>query len=107
MFCLSAITTHPLQRLRADSWHVAGAAWARGLACALLALLVPLSPAVAQPGAAPKPAETAATDNQTGERDITQWLTRIHEAARQRSYVGTFVVLSASGAMASSRIWHA
>ena len=109
MFCLSAITTHSLQRLWADRRHGAGAgaAWARGLACALLALLLPLSPAVAQPGAAAKPAEAAATDSQTGERDITQWLTRIHEAARQRSYVGTFVVLSASGAMASSRIWHA
>ena len=110
MFCLSAITTHPQQRLWTDSRHVAEAMWVRGLASALLALLallVPLSPAVAKPGAAPKPAETAVTDSQTGERDITQWLTRIHDAARQRSYVGTFVVLSASGAMASSRIWHA
>ena len=107
MFCLPAITPHPLQRLGADRQHVAGATWARGVACALLALLLPLSPAVAQPGAAAKPAEAAATDSQTGERDITQWLTRMHDAARQRSYVGTFVVLSASGAMASSRIWHA
>ena len=70
MFCLPAITTHPMQRLWADRRHVAGAAWARGLACALLALLLPLSPAVAQPGAAPKSAETAATDSQTGE---TNW----------------------------------
>ena len=74
MFCLSAITTHPLQRLRADSWHVAGAAWARGVVCALLALLLPLSPAVAQPGAAAKPAEAAATDSQTGQQgdDVVQ-----------------------------------
>ncbi|MCZ2498314.1 transcriptional regulator [Xylophilus sp. Kf1] len=31
---------------------------------------------------------------------------RAREAARKKTYVGTFVVLSANGAMASSRIWH-
>lgn len=53
------------------------------------------SPAVTAPG---KPGE---------ERTITQWLARMHEAASHRSYIGTFVVLSASGDMASARIWHA
>lgn len=33
-------------------------------------------------------------------------LERAREAARKKTYVGTFVVLSANGAMASSRIWH-
>jgi len=33
-------------------------------------------------------------------------LERAREAGRKRTYVGTFVVLSANGAMASSRIWH-
>ena len=33
-------------------------------------------------------------------------LERAREAARKKTYVGTFVVLSAAGAMASSRIWH-
>jgi sigma-E factor negative regulatory protein RseB len=42
----------------------------------------------------------------SGERDIHQWLARMHDASRKRSYVGTFVVSSADGSMASSRIWH-
>lgn len=41
------------------------------------------------------------------ERGIVQWMERLHSAPCQRSYTGTFVVLSASGTMASSRIWHA
>lgn len=40
-------------------------------------------------------------------RSISGWLERIHRASREHSYNGTFVVLSASGAMVSSRIWHA
>lgn len=42
-----------------------------------------------------------------GERSVTEWLTRMHDASRQRNYVGTFVVSSSNGAMSSSRIWHA
>jgi sigma-E factor negative regulatory protein RseB len=42
-----------------------------------------------------------------GERTISEWLTRMHEASRQRSYIGTFVVSSSSGGMSSARIWHA
>lgn len=42
-----------------------------------------------------------------GERTVSEWLARMHDASRQRSYVGTFVVSSASGAMSSARIWHA
>jgi sigma-E factor negative regulatory protein RseB len=41
------------------------------------------------------------------ERSITEWLTRMHDASRQRNYIGTFVVTSASGQMSSARIWHA
>lgn len=40
----------------------------------------------------------------TGE-GIQDWLMRVHEASRHRSYSGTFVV-SAAGSMASARIWH-
>ena len=40
-------------------------------------------------------------------RDVAQWIERLHSAPCNRSYTGTFVVLSASGAMASSRMWHA
>ena len=38
-------------------------------------------------------------------RSITEWLTRMHEASRQRAYTGTLVV-SAGSAMSASRIWH-
>jgi len=38
--------------------------------------------------------------------DINQILLRAREAASKKTYVGTFVVLSANGAMTSSRIWH-
>ena len=41
------------------------------------------------------------------ERSIVQWIERMHSAPCLRPYAGTFVVLAASGAMASSRIWHA
>jgi sigma-E factor negative regulatory protein RseB len=42
-----------------------------------------------------------------GERTVNEWLTRMHDASRQRNYVGTFVVSSGGGSMSSSRIWHA
>ena len=38
-------------------------------------------------------------------RSVTEWLTRMHEASRQRAYTGTLVVTSAS-TMSASRIWH-
>lgn len=41
------------------------------------------------------------------ERDMVQWLERMRSAPCHRSYAGTFVVLSANGAMSSARIWHA
>jgi sigma-E factor negative regulatory protein RseB len=41
------------------------------------------------------------------ERSVSDWLMRMHEASRLRSYVGTFVVSSNNGAMSSARIWHA
>jgi sigma-E factor negative regulatory protein RseB len=39
------------------------------------------------------------------ERSVTEWLTRMHEASRQRAYVGTLVV-SAGPSISASRIWH-
>jgi sigma-E factor negative regulatory protein RseB len=40
-----------------------------------------------------------------GERGVAEWLQRIHEASRRRTYIGTLVVSSA-GALSSSRVWH-
>lgn len=53
-------------------------------------------------GTAARPGEKKA-----GERGISEWLVRMHEATRVRSYVGTFVVSSNVGMMSSARIWHA
>jgi len=51
---------------------------------------------------APAPAAAA----QAGEpKNISEWLTRMHEASRNRSYIGTFVV-SSGGVMSSAKIWH-
>ena len=38
-------------------------------------------------------------------RSINEWLGRLHEATRQRSFVGTLVV-SAGSSMSASKIWH-
>lgn len=46
--------------------------------------------------AAPSPAD----------RKVTEWLLRVHEAARGRSYTGTVVVSSAAGSLAAAKIWH-
>jgi len=52
-------------------------------------------------------AATPQTADSRGERTVSEWLSRMHDASRQRSYVGTFVVSSGNGAMSSARIWHA
>ncbi len=42
----------------------------------------------------------------TGARNsVSDWLNRVHQAAKQRAYVGTFVV-SGGGRLSSARIWH-
>jgi sigma-E factor negative regulatory protein RseB len=41
------------------------------------------------------------------ERGASEWLVRLQRASRVPSYVGTFVVSSANGALSSARIWHA
>jgi sigma-E factor negative regulatory protein RseB len=53
--------------------------------------------ATAQPASAPA---------RTPDRSVSEWLVRMHDASRTRSYVGTFVVSSAGGGMSSARIWH-
>ena len=56
-----------------------------------------LAPAVVVAGA---PAEA-----RVPERNIAEWLARMHEASRRRAYIGTFVVSSGTS-MSSARIWH-
>jgi sigma-E factor negative regulatory protein RseB len=68
-------------------------------ALVLSAGLLVLAAHAAPPG---KGAEARPAD-----RSVTEWLLRMHEASRMRSYVGTFVVSFNSGEMSSARIWHA
>src|SRR5688572_12236671 len=60
--------------------------------------------AAASPGAAPLSSRQPAEDTPT--LSVVEWLQRMHAAARQRSYVGTFVVSAAAGNLSSARIWH-
>lgn len=46
------------------------------------------------------------SDDKAVDINVSEWLKRLHDASRQRSFVGTFVV-SAGSAFSSARIWHA
>lgn len=59
---------------------------------------------LAGPAVSAEPPTSAAPT--VGERSISDWLLRMHEASRRRAYVGTLVV-SSGGTMSSSRVWHA
>lgn len=48
---------------------------------------------------------SASASVQAEDAPISRWLMRLHDAARQQTYVGTFVV-SAGDTMSSARIWH-
>ncbi|MDP3138225.1 MAG: sigma-E factor regulatory protein RseB domain-containing protein, partial [Burkholderiaceae bacterium] len=69
------------------------------VSCMLIAAGGAVAP-VRAAGPAPRPAAQAA------EPSIGEWLMRMHDASRKRSYIGTFVVSSAAGNLSSARIWH-
>lgn len=69
------------------------------VSCLLIAAGVAVAPAQAA-GPASRPAA------QVAEPSIGDWLMRMHDASRKRSYIGTFVVSSAAGNLSSARIWH-
>jgi sigma-E factor negative regulatory protein RseB len=71
----------------------------------LLAALCVLAPLV-QSSHAGSAEPAAATAGAGPERSVSDWLMRMHEASRKRAYMGTFVVSSGAGNMASARIWH-
>ena len=91
-----AYTGTPTSRVLASVLAVLAAAASLGVA---MAQTPPARAATAQnsPPAHGKPAE----------RSVNEWLERMHQAAQQRSYVGTLVVSSNTGAMASARVWRA
>lgn len=65
-----------------------------------VAALLALVTSVAVPVQAQAPAAAAVPG-----RTVTDWLMRMHDASRQRAYMGTLVV-SAGSSMSASRIWH-
>lgn len=67
----------------------------------LLALAGFTLPAMGHVAAQASPPAASAVES----RSINDWLMRMHEASRKRSYIGTFVV-SSGGAMSSAKIWH-
>ncbi|MDH6169720.1 sigma-E factor negative regulatory protein RseB [Variovorax boronicumulans] len=52
-----------------------------------------------------KGAAAAQTDEPPA-MSVADWLQRMHTGARQRNYVGTFVVSAPGGDLSSARIWH-
>lgn len=42
----------------------------------------------------------------SADRPIGEWLLRLHEAARQRSFVGTVVVTQSGGTSSAVKVWH-
>ncbi|AMO25233.1 sigma-E factor negative regulatory protein [Ramlibacter tataouinensis] len=56
--------------------------------------------------AQPPPAGPPGSASQPNERGVSEWLARMHDASRGRSYVGIFVISANNGVMSSARIWH-
>ncbi len=79
-----------------------GAMWA---ACMLLMGDPALAQAQVPTLATAAAGSGAASDAKLPERNISEWLERMHEAARRRAYIGTFVVTSGAS-MSSAKIWH-
>ncbi len=73
----------------------------RGLVVGAIWFMVPPASVLAQV-AAPM---AVATPSGSSELGIAEWLSRMHDASRQRTYIGTFVV-SAGANMSSAKIWH-
>lgn len=60
--------------------------------------IVAAQPLSSQPG-------TSAQSGSADGKSLNDWLLRMHEASKSRSYIGTYVV-SAGGQMQSAKIWH-
>lgn len=67
----------------------------------MLVAWLALAPVAAQTAVGTDASATAEAEA----KSLNDWLIRMHEASRNRSYSGTFVV-SAGGTMSSARIWH-
>ena len=87
------------------SQFMASRTCARALRAGVLVFSVLGLSAAAQTGVE-APASVATGEVKTTERSASEWLLRMHEASRQRNYMGTFVV-QAGAHLSSARIWHA
>ena len=80
---------------------------ARGFLVLVAALCVAqVSLAQSRHPAPPVKSPPSATGGDTPALGVVEWLERMHAAARQRNYVGTFVVSAPAGNLSSARIWH-
>ncbi len=84
-----------------------------GYALAAIHLIAPAAVYARQPGPAVTPTGAAASPPSVPASglagadalSVTSWLMRLHEASKERSYIGTYVV-SSGGMMSSAKIWH-
>ncbi|MDM0036378.1 MucB/RseB C-terminal domain-containing protein [Variovorax sp. J22P271] len=80
---------------------------ARGFLVLVAALcMAQVSLAQSRPAPAAARSAPAAAGGDLPAMGVVEWLERMHAAARQRSYVGTFVVSAPAGNLSSARIWH-
>ena len=89
---VATFSRHPSERVarpHARRWRPVGAM------ALLTAGLLLGGPVLAQVGSTSQP----------GTRTVNEWLSRMHEASRQRAYTGTLVV-SAGSSMSASKVWH-
>lgn len=75
------------------------------MSCRLVALLLVALSATAMAQTSSTAAAPEVVDRPVAERSVGDWLQRMHDASRQRAYVGTFVV-AGGGRLSSARIWH-
>jgi len=80
---------------------------AQGVLAFWIAAAMAMAVAASQAAAASPRVPDPRPGDGRAERTVSEWLSRMHDASRQRSFIGTFVVSSSDGAMSSARIWHA
>ena len=94
-------------RLRSAERALVGVRRSRAVAGVLVGALVLSAGMAAQAADRSDTAALSAERTETLPSDVAGWIARVQRAALQRSYTGTFVVVTDTGASSGSRIWHA